>query len=144
MHAIRAAQRSRRARQAAEQLFAALRGVQIPRKDAAVRVLYPTRFPVGKFIIAALVPIDETSKREFRLMLEAHRQYRHPPAVISDAYGRQLRLVWRFSELRPDEPLRLLELATFIARWAQDTFGRQAVVSPTGGLMATHEMISLE
>lgn len=144
MHAIRAAQKSRRARLATEQLFTALRGTQIPSKDEPVRILYPTRFPTGKFIVAALVPIDDATMREFYMMCEAHRWYRHPPAIISNGDGRRLRLVWRFSELRSDEPLRLLELATLVAKWAKGAFSRHAVISPTGGLVATREMISLE
>jgi hypothetical protein len=76
------------------------------------------------------------------MMCQAHSWYRHPPAVVSGGDGRRLRLVWQFSELRPDEPLRLLELATFIAKWAQETFKRQAIISPAGGLIATHEMLA--
>jgi len=56
--------------------------------------------------------------------------------IINGAERRCLRLVWRFSNLHPDQHTLLLRYAQMIARHTEEMRGMQAIISPTPGIVA--------
>ena len=131
------------AQKEANQLFRNLRR-KCPKREEAVRVIYPRRFPLGECIVAVLAPIDIESMQIFGKFCRAHAHYRYPPVVTSDGYGRWLRLVWRFPEVSCHDATKLLQIAVKIAKWAEEMFARKAIVYPEDGIVATRIKLSLE
>ena len=132
------------AQREAWQLFRNLRRRCNPQKEEAVRIIFPQRFPSGKGIVAALVPIDSETIQMVGNVARAHRNYHYPPVLINSGGERRLRLIWRFPGVCSCDGRTLLQIATGIAAWAEDLFARKAIVSPDGGLVATRLKLRIE
>lgn len=132
------------ARREAWRLFRDLRRRCNPQKEEAIRIVFPQRFPVGKGIVAALVPIDAETIQMVGNIARAHRGYHYPPALINSGGERRLRLIWRFPGVCSCDSRTLLQIATGIAAWAEDLFARKAIVFPDDGLVATRLRLRIE
>lgn len=134
MHYTR--QQLRQARKEANRLFRNLRLPVMARKEA-IRIIYPQRFPRGEGIIAMLVPTgDGESLAKLNALSRAHAGYHCPPAIINNGGDQRIRIVWRFPKVCSCDGLKLFQLALIIAKWAEDLFGRKAIICPDGGLVA--------
>lgn len=123
------------ARRKTERLFLQLRGKNFPLEEGAIKVHYVQRFPPGQCLVAVVIPINHERLGTIIDVCRAHQRYYYPPVLLRNGGKRFLRLIYRFTHIRPNEQGLLLMNARKLAEWAEELFGLPTIVSPLGGFV---------
>jgi len=130
--------RTSRTRRTLERLFGRLSSKAYPQDERSIVVNYPRRFIRGKCLVAAFIPSNPMEVQKIRESASTAELLDSPEATtIGD--GNCLCLVWRYPNMRLDEPQRLLQEAQKRAAAAEQVFKMKAIVSPLKNLLEVRQ-----